>query len=169
MIKRIKFLAFASLLISLTISPVAAEHVGDMSPSCTLAELDGTAVHNLEELQGKVVYVDFWASWCPPCVRSFPFLSQLDHDLKDQGLQVIGVNLDEKIADAESFLEKFPVDFTIALDADKQCAKDFGVIAMPSSYLIDRKGVIRHVHQGFRSDEAKDLRAAIEYLLTEPL
>lgn len=169
MIKRIKSLAFASLLLSLTISPVTAEHVGDMSPSCTLAELDGTVVHNLEELQGKVVYVDFWASWCPPCVRSFPFLSQLDHDLKDQGLQVIGINLDEKIADAETFLEKFPVDFTIALDADKQCAKDFGVIAMPSSYLIDRKGVIRHVHQGFRSDEAKDLRAAIEYLLTEPL
>lgn len=169
MIKRIKSFVFLGLLLSLTMTPVTAEHVGDVSPSCKLPTFDGTAVHNLEELQGKVVYVDFWASWCPPCVKSFPFLTQLNHDLKDQGLQVIGVNLDEKIADAEAFLEKFPVNFTIAVDADKQCAKDFGVIAMPSSYLIDRKGVIRHVHQGFRPDEAKDLRAAIEYLLTEPL
>lgn len=169
MIKRIKFLVFASLLLILTVTSVMAEHVGDMSPACKLSALDGTAVHNLEELQGKVVYVDFWASWCPPCVKSFPFLTQLNHDLKDQGLQVIGVNLDEKVADAETFLERFPVDFAIALDAGKQCAKDFGVMAMPSSYLIDRKGVIRHVHQGFRPDEAKDLRAAIEYLLTEPL
>ena len=168
MIKQIKFLVFTGLFLSLTVTPVAAEH-GDAPSSCSLTALDGTPMHNLEELQGKVLYVDFWASWCPPCVRSFPFLNQLEHDLKDQGLQVIGINLDEKVADAKSFLDKFPVDFTIALDADKQCAKDFGVIAMPSSYLIDRKGVIRHVHQGFRADEAKDLRAAIEYLLTEPL
>ncbi len=168
MIKRLKFLVFVSLLLSLTMTPVAAEH-GDVPSSCSLTALDGTPVHNLKELQGKVLYVDFWASWCPPCVRSFPFLNELEHDLKDQGLQVIGINLDEKIADAETFLDKYPVDFEIALDPDKQCATDFGVIAMPSSYLIDRKGVIRHVHRGFRTEEAKELRLAIEYLLTEPL
>ena len=165
---KIKYLVLTGLLLSLTMTPVAAEH-GDVPSTCSLTALDGTPVHNLNELQGKVVYVDFWASWCPPCVRSFPFLNQLEHDLKDQGLQVIGINLDEKIADAETFLEKYPVNFEIAQDPDKQCATDFGVIAMPSSYLIDRKGVIRHVHQGFRTEDAKDLRLAIEYLLTEPL
>ncbi len=168
MLKKIKFLIFGSLLLSLMVAPVSAEH-GEVPSTCSLTALDGTPVDNLQELQGKVIYVDFWASWCPPCVRSFPFLSQLDHDLKDQGLQVIGINLDEKIGDAESFLEQYPVDFTIALDASKQCATDFGVIAMPSSYIIDRKGTIRHIHRGFRSEEAKDLRLAIEYLLTEPL
>lgn len=168
MLRRIKLLVFASLLSSFIMAPVSAEH-GNVPSSCSLTALDGTHVNSLQELQGKVLYVDFWASWCPPCVRSFPFLSQLDQDLKDQGLQVIGINLDEKIADAEAFLENYPVNFEIALDSDKQCAKDFGVVAMPSSYLIDRKGVIRHVHQGFRSDEAKDLRLAIEYLLSEPL
>lgn len=167
MMKQIRLFLFVSLLTGF-MTPVAAEH-GHVPSSCSLTALDGTPVHNLQELKGKVVYVDFWASWCPPCVRSFPFLNQLENDLKDQGLQVIGINLDEKIADAETFLGKYPVDFEIALDPDKQCAKDFGVIAMPSSYLIDRKGVVRHVHQGFRAEEAEDLRLAIEYLLTEPL
>jgi len=153
---------------AMTLSALAQSD-SDVPSSCMLTTLDGVPAHNLQALQGKVVYVDFWASWCPPCVKSFPFLSQLDHDLKDQGLQVIGINLDEKIADAETFLTNYPVNFEIALDTDKQCAKDFGVVAMPSSYLIDRKGVIRHVHQGFRPSEAKDLRLAIEYLLSEPL
>ncbi len=147
---------------------VLAHSVGEATPSCTLTSMDGKPIPGLQKLQGDVVYVDFWASWCPPCVRSFPFMDQLEHEFKDQGLHVIGVNLDEKLADAETFLEKYPVDFDIAIDPDKQCVKDFGVMAMPTSYLIDRKGVIRHIHQGFREGEAEKLRLAIEYLLTEP-
>ncbi|MBA2483362.1 MAG: TlpA family protein disulfide reductase [Nitrosomonas sp.] len=152
----------------LLMASVWAHTVGESSPSCTLTSLDGKAIHNLQELRGEVVYVDFWASWCPPCVRSFPFMDQLDHDFKDQGLRVIGINMDEKLADAESFLDQYPVDFDIAVDADKQCVKDFGVMAMPTSYLIDRNGVIRHIHQGFRAGESEKLRLAIKYLLNEP-
>lgn len=148
---------------------VLAHSVGEDTPSCTLTSMDGKPITDLQKLRGDVIYVDFWASWCPPCVRSFPFMNQLEHEFKDQGLHVIGVNLDEKLTDAETFLEKYPVDFDIALDPDKQCVADFGVMAMPTSYLIDRKGIIRHVHQGFRADEAEKLRLAIEYLLTEPL
>lgn len=167
MTKRIKLLLFIfSLMMTV---PMIAKSSGDALPSCTLASLDGAHTHNLQALQGKVVYVDFWASWCPPCVRSFPFLSQLDHDLKDQGLHVVGINLDENVADAEAFLDRFPVDFSIVTDPSKQCAKDFEVVAMPSSYLIDRKGVIRHVHYGFRSGEVPALRSKIEQLLMEPL
>ncbi len=152
----------------LVMAPVLAHAVGESSPSCTLASMDGKFTHDLQKLRGEVVYVDFWASWCPPCVRSFPFMDRLDHDFKDQGLHVIGINLDEELADAETFLDKYPVDFDIAVDADKQCVKDFGVMAMPTSYLIDRKGVIRHIHQGFRAGETEKLRLAIEYLLKEP-
>jgi peroxiredoxin len=148
---------------------VLAHSVGEATPSCTLTTMDGKPITDLQELHGEVIYVDFWASWCPPCVRSFPFMNQLEHEFKDQGLHIIGVNLDEKVTDAETFLDKYPVDFDIALDPNKQCVSDFGVMAMPTSYLIDRKGVIRHVHQGFRAGEAEKLRLAIEYLLTEPL
>lgn len=148
---------------------VMAHSVGEATPSCTLTAMDGKSIAGLQELRGEVVYVDFWASWCPPCVRSFPFMNQLEHEFKDQGLHIIGVNLDEKVTDAKTFLDKYPVDFDIALDPNKQCVSDFGVMAMPTSYLIDRKGVIRHVHQGFRTGEAEKLRLAIEYLLTEPL
>jgi thiol-disulfide isomerase/thioredoxin len=152
----------------LLMASVWAHTVGETSPSCALTSLDGKATHNLQELQGEVLYVDFWASWCPPCVRSFPFMDQLDHDFKDKGLRVIGINMDEKQGDAVDFLDKYPVDFDIAVDAAKQCAKDFGVMAMPTSYLIDRNGVIRHIHQGFRAGESEKLRLAIEYLLNEP-
>ena len=122
---------------------------------------------NLDAYKGKVVYVDFWASWCPPCVKSFPFLNELEHELKEQGLHVIGVNLDEKVADAQAFLASHPVDFSIVADPSKQCAKSFEVMAMPTSYLIDRKGNIRHIHRGFRSGETEELRALISQLLIE--
>ncbi|MDP1558995.1 MAG: TlpA disulfide reductase family protein [Nitrosomonas sp.] len=165
-----KLWVVVGLMFSFMVTTVSAAALSDKTaPSCTLTELDGAPVHNLQELQGQVVYVDFWASWCPPCVRSFPFLNQLAHDLKDQGLRVVGVNLDENLADAEKFLVKYPADFSIVTDPGKQCAKDFNVIAMPSSYLIDRKGVIRHIHQGFRVGEVQALRHMIEQLLMEPL
>jgi thiol-disulfide isomerase/thioredoxin len=144
-----------------------AEHLDELSPTCSLTTLEGTPAHNLQELKGKVVYMDFWASWCPPCIKSFPFLNELEHQLKEQGLQVIGVNLDEKVADAQAFLASHPVDFSIVADPSKQCAKSFEVMAMPTSYLIDRKGNIRHIHRGFRSGETEELRALISQLLIE--
>ncbi len=170
MIKQIQLLFSVGLALNLMmIAPLAAISVGDSLPACALTSLDGSHEHNLQAIRGKVIYVDFWASWCPPCVESFPFLNQLENDLKNQGLQVVAINLDEELADAQIFLDEYPADFAIALDPDKQCAQDFGVIAMPSSYLIDRKGVVRHVHHGFRSGDVSALRLVIESVLGEPL
>ena len=167
MIKKIKWLFFLIPMFSLYAMPLIAEHLDKISPACTLTTLEGAPAHNLQELKGNVVYMDFWASWCPPCVKSFPFLNQLDHELKDKGLRVIGVNLDEKVTDAQEFIAKYPVDFSIVTDTSKQCAKGFEVMAMPTSYLIDRKGNIRHIHQGFRPGESEQLRALITQLVME--
>lgn len=150
------------------VSPLArAVEVGKPMPTCSLSPIGESQASDLNQYQGKVLYVDFWASWCGPCAKSFPFMNELQQQLKDQGLQIVGVNLDENLDDAKAFLGKYPASFTVMADVSKQCAKDFGVQAMPSSYIIDRNGVVHHVHLGFRPGEAKELRELVEKLLAE--
>lgn len=154
-------------LAMLFLQTAAAAGQGDTVPDCQLKALADKQNLSLKSLQGQVLYVDFWASWCGPCAKSFPFLNALHDGLKDKGLKIIGVNMDENAADAEAFLARYPASFTVAADVQEQCAKLFDVQAMPSSYLIDRKGVIRHVHLGFKSDEAEDLKILATKLLAE--
>ena len=146
-------------------SMTMAVEVKNTMPACTLSSLGEAKTEDLQHYKGQVVYVDFWASWCVPCAHSFPFLNELHHEFKDKGLQIVGINMDENAGDAKAFLAKTPAQFTIVADTSTQCAKDFDVKAMPSSYLIDRKGVVHHVHQGFRSEDIKELRALVENLL----
>ncbi|MEC4748390.1 TlpA disulfide reductase family protein [Methylomicrobium sp. Wu6] len=146
---------------------ILAANAGDVLPKCELNSIDGGRAIDLGEFKGKVVYLDFWASWCGPCAKSFPFMNQLHHELGEQGVTMIGVNLDENAEDAKAFLSQYPANFTIAADKGEQCARQFDVKAMPSSYLIGRDGVIRHVHLGFRQDEGKELREMVEKLLAE--
>jgi thiol-disulfide isomerase/thioredoxin len=157
--------AIGACLLLLSTQNVLAVTVGDAAPACALTVIDGGQKINLNQFKGKVVYVDFWASWCGPCAKSFPFLSELHHQLKDQDLQIVGINLDENRDDAKAFLSSYPASFTITEDTDSQCAQAFSVKAMPSSYLIDRNGTVRHVHLGFRSGEASELQELIEKLL----
>ncbi len=162
-----RFLLLIFFLISL---PAAAHLEGDTPPpSCNLAYQEGTPAQDWQAMKGQVIYIDFWASWCPPCIKSFPFMNQLIEDFKERGLQVVGVNLDEKRSEAEAFLGQFPTHFTILFDQDKQCAKDFNVMAMPSTYIIDKRGFVRHVHLGFRPDEAGAVRELIDALLDETI
>lgn len=161
------FLASALLCLS-SRTPLAAD-TGQPAPVCSLSEIGADApAYDTGQYRGKVVYLDFWASWCVPCAKSFPFMNQLHTELKDKGLQLIGVNLDENPADAKAFLEKYPVDFTLAADRSGECAKKFEVKGMPTSYLIGRDGTVRHVHQGFRGGETKELYRLVEQLLAEP-
>lgn len=147
--------------------PVAALETGNPAPACALTSLPGNQPANLEQYRGQVVYVDFWASWCGPCAKSFPFMNTMHEQFKDKGLQIVGVNLDENLDDAKTFLAKYPASFTVMADASKQCAKDFQVKAMPSSYIIDRNGKVHHIHLGFRPGEAENLRILVEKLLNE--
>lgn len=165
----IKFLLHAVLSFIPAAVIMAAEsgQSGSPAPNCALTSLDNAQRYELQQFKGKVVYVDFWASWCNSCTKSFPYLNELEHELKDRGLQILAVNMDEVLEEAQSFLSKHPARFTVATDANAQCAKDFGVKAMPSSYLIDRNGVIRQLHQGFRPGEAKEFRGLVEQLLAE--
>ncbi len=162
-------LFYLGALLSLYAGAVqTAENANLSSPVCALSSLDAAEHFDLQRFKGKVVYVDFWASWCGPCVQSFPFMNNLDRDLKDKGLQVLGVNLDENPEDAKAFVNNTSPEFLVAADNSGACAKAFGVKAMPSTYLVDRKGVIREVHYGFRPGEAREFRDKVEQLLAEP-
>ncbi len=161
-------IAFFSVLLAATpMQPLFALDKGDNMPDCALTPVGDTQRYNLQQFKDKVLYVDFWASWCGPCAKSFPFLNNLDKKYQGQDLKIIGINLDENPIDAQDFLAKYPANFTVVADIGEQCAKTFAVKAMPSSYLVDKKGVIRHVQLGFRTDEAKALDTLLEQLLAE--
>ena len=136
------------------------------APDCALHVAQGPG--SLKALKGKVVYVDFWASWCVSCLASFPFMERMQQDLGGKGLQVVAVNMDQRPADAARFLASHHVTFPIALGANDQCAKAFGVGAMPSTFIVDRRGQVRIAHSGFSPGEGKGLRALVERLLSEP-
>lgn len=105
---------------------------------------------DLTQYKGNVVVVDFWASWCVPCRRSFPWLNQMQKKYGDEGLVIVGVNMDSNAAEADKFLQEFPAEFTIIYDSDRTLGRKYGVEAMPTSFVIDRNGEIVANHLGFK-------------------
>jgi cytochrome c biogenesis protein CcmG/thiol:disulfide interchange protein DsbE len=121
----------------------------------------GDEVVDLSEYEGKVVILDFWASWCVPCRRSFPWLDHMQDKYAGDGLIIIGVNLDNESAAAQAFLDEFQPGFEIFFDKDKELAREFDVVAMPSSYIIGRDGNLFKRHLGFKVKLEADYEAAI--------
>ncbi|MBL8535599.1 MAG: TlpA family protein disulfide reductase [Betaproteobacteria bacterium] len=145
----------------------AAQSPGARAPACNLTAWNGDDVSLRDRYRGKIVYVDFWASWCAPCAQSFPFMNALHDEFGSRGLVVLGINVDEKREDAQRFLARHPARFPLAQGADGECASRFGVAAMPTSVLVDGEGNIRHVHPGFRSSDGPVLRERIVRLLND--
>jgi thiol-disulfide isomerase/thioredoxin len=141
--------------------------VGQAAPPVRLPQLSGAGEFSLDSLRGKVVYVDFWASWCGPCRISFPILNQLRAELGAAGFEVLAVNLDEVESDAAKFLAEVPADFIIVRDAQGVTPKTYGLLGMPTGYLIDKQGIVREIHQGFRKSDGAPLRASIVALQGE--
>ena len=119
------------------------------------------AALDLEQYRGKVVVLDFWASWCVPCRRSFPWMNRMQGKYSDDGLVIIGVNLDRDPADARAFLEEIPADFLIHYDTEATLAEAYGVEGMPSSYVIGRDGKIVAQHLGFKVKREDEYEAAL--------
>ncbi len=139
---------------------------GDRSPEIGLNDLRGNAV-TLESLRGKVVIVDFWASWCEPCREEMPVLDRLYRDNRERGLVVIGVSVDNGIDNVRTFLRRNAVSFPIVHDAEHEVAERFEPSRMPSSYLIDRRGMVRYVHEGFEAEDATTITREVATLLGE--
>jgi len=151
---------------------LSAQETGSHARGCELSPLNGPAPETWSAFEGKLVYVDFWASWCLPCLRSFPFMMELAAETGYSELQIVAVNLDEDLDAARDFLADHQLQdpargILAVVDETKACARAFGVTAMPSSYLIDRTGVIRYQHRGFRPADEQIVRAQILKLLEE--
>jgi len=160
--------ALAILALLAVALPCAAVEVGANAPTAAMPRLDdsGKSV-TLASMRGKVVYVDFWASWCVPCRISMPTLDRLFKENAARGFEVVGVNKDVRSDDAERFLKRVPVSFVLVADSSDNLAKAFDVKTMPSGYLIDRKGVVRHIHGGFTRSTSDALAEQVEKLLAE--
>ena len=120
---------------------------------------------SLHDYRKKVVYVDFWASWCAPCKQSFPWMTEMQERYKKQGFEIIAINLDDDRDSALQFLERVSPGFTIAYDPEGKTAESYGLTVMPSSYLIDRKGQLTAVHKGFKTTDKHEMEEKIKSLL----
>lgn len=136
------------------------------APALELHQRDGSAL-SLSDLGGKVVVVDFWASWCAPCQRSFPALDTLYRERHGDGLEVLAVNVDEDRRPAEKFLSSRPHAMPVFLDPGGVAPRAFRVEAMPSTYVLDRQGRIRFKHAGFTDADAAALAREVDGLLSE--
>jgi thiol-disulfide isomerase/thioredoxin len=131
-----------------------------------------TAAHaenpvDLNNLRGRVVYLDFWASWCAPCRQSFPWMQEMQDTYRPQGLTVIAVDVDRKRRDAERFLAMVHTTFAVEFDPNGELAERFHVQGMPTGLLIDRRGVVRFTHIGFRPSDRARYEAQVQQVLNE--
>lgn len=146
-------------LATLCLPRARAAPIGQPAPALALPGTNG--VVELVAYKGKVVYLDFWASWCGPCKQSFPWLNDMQARHGARGLQVLAVNLDRQRALADAFLAQVPARFVLAFDATGDSARRYAVQGMPSSVLIGADGLVLQQHAGFRDEDRAEREAAI--------
>ena len=144
--------------------PVCAASTGEAAPALALPNASGETLV-LEAMSGKVVWVDFWASWCGPCKRSFPWMNDMQRKYAAAGFSIVAVNVDKKRQDAERFLAVAPAQFSIVYDPAGKSAADWQIKSMPSSYLIDRNGKVAFVETGFRDERKGEIERRIRVAL----
>lgn len=136
------------------------------APDFTLRALNGPNLR-LKEERGRVVLVNFWATWCGPCREEMPKLNRLYEKYRAAGFDLLGVNIDDDPRNAEAVAAKLGVKFPVLLDTDKQVSKLYKLTDMPSTALIDRDCRLRYVHRGFREGVEADYDQQIRALLKE--
>ena len=162
-ISLLKTFAMATLLAGTAVTAPAVLIVGDAMPDLAGFKLEGKLP---DALKGKVLIVDFWASWCGPCKESFPAMNALQKKYADQGLVIIAVNEDEEKSDMQDFLKANAAAFAVVRDAKQKLVAAAGIQTMPSSFVLDDTGKVRFTHTGFHGETTrKEYEQQIESLL----
>lgn len=159
--RSIILMSFAAMVIGMNcVTSTFAVELGKPAPDF---ELPNAQQQNLQlaAYKGKVVYLDFWASWCVPCRETFPFMNQLREKFASAGLEIVAVNIDTKRPDADKFLAQIPAEFTVLFDPKRGVAKAYALKGLPTTFLIDRDGNLISTHLGFQKDRAGELEAHI--------
>lgn len=152
-------------LLGFSAAAIGQSGIGHPAPDFQLPRLDAPGTVQLSALSGHWVYVDFWASWCPPCRESFPWMSELASNDQLDELRIVAVGVDRKRANARKFLNQRDPAFIVAWDGDGSTPAAYHVKAMPSSYLVDPNGIIRYIHLGFRNGQKQALREKIAAII----
>ena len=134
---------------------------GDMAPDFALPVLGNDSAVSLSDSNGKVRYIDFWASWCAPCRVSIPQIVALQEELGGETFEVIAINVDERVDDALDFVERYAVNYVNLSDPQGVTAETYALQAMPMSYVVGPAGRITLAHAGFRRGDMEAIRAHI--------
>ncbi len=156
----------ACLISLVCVSLTGAASVKGPAPNFTLKSLSGKNL-KLSEMTGNVVLINFWASWCGPCREEMPLLNALHKKYEPLGFTVLGVNVEEDMEGAMNFLGHVPVDFPILLDNTNKVSKQYKVVAMPTTVVVDRDGNMRYLHEGYKPGDEKKYRQMIKKLVRE--
>jgi len=156
----------AATLVTTSLVTGSTGATASMAPAFTLPSRGGDNV-SLASLKGKVVMLNFWASWCGPCRQEMPLLEQMHKRYSALGFTLVGVNVDANSKDAEEWLTKTPVTFPVLFDRESKVSAMYDVKAMPSTVFIDRKGNVRALHKGYKAGDEGEYLNQIRALLKE--
>lgn len=159
---------FLLVVVMLTSQDVFSVNVEQEAPPFTLggmANVKPGQKISLSDYKGKVVYLDFWASWCGPCRKSLPALNDIRNKYASRGFEVIAINVDENPEDGLKFLREFSVSYPVAYDPKGAVPATYQLKGMPYAFLIDRQGTVHHIHEGYREGDQAKIETMVKALL----
>jgi len=157
------------LLAATLLAPLSAQAKGEVAPDFSLRDIDNNEVH-LSDFRGQVVLMDFWATWCGPCMLELPRIQEIYSDLKDQGFVVIGVSTDDArdASKVKPLVKAKRLTFPVVLDKDTAVVSQYNPNkTLPYTVIIDREGRILAVHQGYNAGDESGIRQEVEAALAE--
>jgi thiol-disulfide isomerase/thioredoxin len=166
-----KFASRCLILLPLALAPALATsieglHAGAPAPQFQLTSSSGKPL-SLADLKGRIVLVNFWASWCGPCRKEMPLLEQLNRQYRSKGVTLVGVDVEPDSAAAIDWLKLTPVSFPILFDVDSKVSKLYQVEGMPNTVILDRQGNVRYIHRGYSTGAENEYMDQIRALIRE--